>query len=93
MNDISLYEKIPEIENSYPIKIRMYEADTLLPHWHEHLEMLYILDGGANIRCNSESFEVQSGETAKRASLFYLPVTDEIPMYNHKSVLFFVCKI
>lgn len=64
MNDISLYEKIPEIENSYPIKIRMYEADTLLPHWHEHLEMLYILDGGANIRCNSESFEVQSGETA-----------------------------
>lgn len=31
MNDISLYEKIPEIENSYPIKIRMYEADTLLP--------------------------------------------------------------
>ena len=36
MNDISLYEKIPEIENSYPIKIRMYEADTLLPHWHEH---------------------------------------------------------
>lgn len=64
MNDISLYEKVPEIENSYPIKIRMYESDTLLPHWHEHLEILYVLDGYARVRCNSDYFTVHSGETA-----------------------------
>lgn len=63
MNDITLYEKIPEIENSFPIKIKRYFSKNIQPHWHEHLELLYIISGKGEFCCGSKKFFALSGET------------------------------
>ena len=43
MNDISLYEKIPSEKNGFPIRILLQETcvGRLIPHWHEHIEMIF----------------------------------------------------
>lgn len=63
MNDITLYEKIPELENSFPLKIAKYHSDTISAHWHEHIEMLYIISGSGDFFCNSKNFRASAGET------------------------------
>lgn len=63
MNDIKLYEKIPELENKFPIKIKSYNSSEIHVHWHEHLELLYILSGEGEFFCNQKSFCASAGET------------------------------
>ena len=49
MNDISLYEKIPE--EDFPIRILMTENSVceFYLHWHEHTEIQYIFEGSAKL--------------------------------------------
>lgn len=59
--DRSLYEKPLYTDSTFPIRIS-YEQHRnthvlFQNHWHEQLEFLYIIDGRANIRINSETFE------------------------------------
>lgn len=63
MNNIELYEDISELENNFPIKVRKYTNHILLPHWHEHIELLYLIDGQAEFSCNTKTIEAHSGET------------------------------
>lgn len=63
MNDITLYEKIPELENSFPIKIRKYKGSFMGPHWHEHIELLHIISGTGNFVCGASAQNARSGET------------------------------
>ncbi|MDD6485143.1 MAG: AraC family transcriptional regulator [Clostridiales bacterium] len=51
MNDMELYEKIPEEE--FPIRLlRNPSSDfRFAPHWHEHTEIHFIFEGTARIKC------------------------------------------
>ncbi len=63
MKDISLYEKIPQIENNFTVKFRIYSRDSgLIPHWHEHLELLYFTKGSCEFICDGCSFDVEAGD-------------------------------
>lgn len=63
MNDISLYEKIPTEEKNFPIRFRLYDtARGFQAHWHEHLEMLYFVQGGCKVNCGVETIEVKAGD-------------------------------
>lgn len=61
-NDMNLYEKIPEIEIGFPVKVRKYVSSVLQPHWHEHLEILYILKGEGKFNCGSTSVFAKEGD-------------------------------
>ncbi len=62
MGKLSYYEKIPALENNFTVKFRMYSAKNLVPHWHEHIEMLYMTGGECEFICNGKSFDVHSGD-------------------------------
>lgn len=63
MNDIRLYEDISELKSTFPIKVRKYH-DRLIPaHWHEHIELLYLLSGQATFVCNAKPVTARAGES------------------------------
>ncbi len=63
MNDIRLYENVPLIENRFTVKFRRYDNEReLTPHWHEHIELLYILSGEAEFLVGGEQIVAESGD-------------------------------
>lgn len=59
MQDISLYEKVPELENHFTVKfMEFYDSSYLVPHWHEHIELLYFMSGSCNFTINGKIFPV-----------------------------------
>lgn len=63
MNDINLYENIPELSNDTPIKVENNEACYITPHWHEHIELIHILSGGGRFYCGANAVDASCGET------------------------------
>lgn len=63
MNDIRLYENIAELAERFPLKLRRYRANRLYLHWHEHIELLYLLDGEGTFVVNGETVTARAGET------------------------------
>lgn len=63
MHDLSLYEKKIITDDEFPVQ--MFENHIRIPgpycssHWHEHLELHYILKGTGAFQCNQKYFEVQ----------------------------------
>ncbi len=63
MKDVSLYEKVPPLENSFDVKFKKYtQNDNLIPHWHEHVELLYFYAGECVVTCNGKTFSVKKGD-------------------------------
>lgn len=63
MKDISLYEKIPSQENNFTVKFNLYRRDNaLIPHWHEHLELLYFTKGECDFFCDGKKYAVRPGD-------------------------------
>ena len=63
MNNILLYENVPPQENNFTVKFRSYSScPKLLPHWHEHIELLFFLRGGCRFIVGGESFTVQKND-------------------------------
>lgn len=63
MNDLKLYEKIPP--GNTPVRIHFWnklEKPPFHMHWHEHLEIHYILEGESVIQCNHETVTVKKGQ-------------------------------
>ena len=59
MQDILLYEKVPELENHFTVKfMEFYDSSYLVPHWHEHIELLYFMSGSCNFTINGRTFQV-----------------------------------
>lgn len=55
MKDIKLYEEVPQ--NETPVRIMMFDKNSnpsFKLHWHEHLEIHYILDGFTVARCEND---------------------------------------
>ncbi len=65
MNDISLYEKVPVLENSFTVKYMTtsgFGRTRLVPRWHEHIELLYFSSGGCSFTCNGKTFSVKKDD-------------------------------
>ena len=45
----------------YPVKLRLQKRKNygFVAHWHEHVELLYILSGDYRITCGSESYDLK----------------------------------
>ncbi|MBQ8409775.1 MAG: AraC family transcriptional regulator [Clostridia bacterium] len=62
MNDINLYEKIPK--EQFPIKMlwdyqNKYDFP---PHWHEHIELHYVMNGSCQLQYSEETIELGAGD-------------------------------
>ena len=88
MNDISLYEQIPQEKNGFPVRILLTEGfdGTLLPHWHEHIEMMYFLEGSCRMTCGRNTFQ------AKRGDLIFINST-ELHFFDKASNINYICVI
>ena len=65
MKDISLYESIPPEKNDFTLKFRRYENRTsLIPHWHEHIELLFFLKGSCEIVAGGHTVKAGAGDLA-----------------------------
>ncbi len=63
MKDIKLYEKVPLLENNFPIRFMEFTNTAYLPpHWHEHIELLYFLSGKCRFTCNGKGFSVGAND-------------------------------
>ena len=59
MNDINLYEKMPVEEKNFPIRLLIEDLGRgPRPHWHEHLEMLFIKEGNFVVSSGGQSYNV-----------------------------------
>jgi AraC-like DNA-binding protein/quercetin dioxygenase-like cupin family protein len=65
MHDLSLYEKKIINDEEFPVQIfknLIYKPGIFCPpHWHEHIELHYILEGQATISCNQKPLFVGEG--------------------------------
>lgn len=65
MHDINLYEK--KIINDEEFPVQMFQNQIrkpgvyFTPHWHEHIEIHYFMEGRGVIKCNQKPFEVKEG--------------------------------
>ena len=65
MKDISLYETIPPQKNDFALKFRLYKNRTsLIPHWHEHVELLFFLKGKCKIIIGGHTAIARAGDLA-----------------------------
>ena len=63
MKDLKLYESIPSLENNFAVKFRAYESDSaLIPHWHEHIELVFITDGECDFHVGGRSYRACPGD-------------------------------
>ncbi|MHB8128320.1 MAG: AraC family transcriptional regulator [Mobilitalea sp.] len=65
MHDLSLYEKKIINDEEFPVQIFTNQIRKpgiyCPPHWHEHIELHYILEGQGTIYCNQKPFLVEEG--------------------------------
>lgn len=65
MHDLSLYEKKIIRDKEFPVQIfrdvRTQREIIFLPHWHEHLELHFILKGHGVFYCNQNPIPVKEG--------------------------------
>lgn len=65
MNKISLYEKVPPLENNFTVKFMEFRrGNGLLPHWHEHLELLYFTEGTCDLIIGGNRLSASRGDLA-----------------------------
>jgi len=60
--DSRLYESIPPLQNHFSVKLTRYHQGSVMPHWHEHLELLYFLDGSCTVTLDGQSYAVGAGD-------------------------------
>jgi AraC-like DNA-binding protein/cupin superfamily acireductone dioxygenase involved in methionine salvage len=65
MHDLSLYEKKIINDEEFPVQIfknQIRKPGSFYPaHWHEHIELHYILEGKGTILCNQKPLLVEEG--------------------------------
>ena len=66
MKDYLLYEKASLGDLYFPVEVRRLRAHgsglIFNSHWHEHMELLFFLEGRASIECSSYRYEVKPGD-------------------------------
>lgn len=64
INDIKLYEKIPQEQFSVRILVYRNNPYNFPQHWHEHTELHYIFEGNCRLKYGEERYELQKGDLA-----------------------------
>ncbi len=64
MNDINLYEKIPQ--EQYPIRMLWDTANKydFPSHWHEHIELHCVFGGRCRLKYGEEYYDLEAGDCA-----------------------------
>jgi AraC-like DNA-binding protein/quercetin dioxygenase-like cupin family protein len=63
MKDISLYETIPPEKNDFTLRFRHFTSRTsLIPHWHEHIELLFFLKGRCEFVTGGKTLRAEAGD-------------------------------
>ena len=85
MKDLKLYESIPSLENNFAVKFRVYENDSaLIPHWHEHIEMMLLCEGECDFHIGGQSYTALPGDLmiANSAEIHSFTVKERIRFYS-----------
>ena len=65
MHDMSLYEKKIIYDEEFPVQMFTNQikkpGSYYPPHWHEHIELHYVMDGQGTFYCNQKPFVVEEG--------------------------------
>ena len=65
MNELSLYERVPPLKNNFTVKfMEFHRPGDLLPHWHEHLELLYFTGGECELIIGGRRISARPGDLA-----------------------------
>ena len=64
MNDLLLYEKMPQ--DAFLIRFLKYSDSSyrVSPHWHEHIELHLILEGSCVLRNGEDELHLAAGDCA-----------------------------
>ena len=63
INQQSGYESIPPLAKNFPVKVRKYtNSGKLVPHWHEHLELIYFTGGKCTAYVAGRAIDVGEGD-------------------------------
>lgn len=63
LKNVSLYENVPPLKNNFQVRfLGSLKQTRLTPHWHEHIELLYFIDGVCTFTCNGKTFTAQKGD-------------------------------
>lgn len=63
MNDMSLYELVKPLEKNFPVKIQAGNGrGSFSPHWHEHIEFLYFVEGMHTVICAGTRYTAKENE-------------------------------
>ncbi len=64
MNDLLLYEKMPQ--DAFLVRFLKYTESnySVFLHWHEHIELHLILDGACKLRNGEEEILLEAGDCA-----------------------------
>ena len=85
MKDLTLYERIPSLENNFAVKFRIYESSSaLIPHWHEHMEMMLLCEGECDFHVDGCSYNVAPGDLmiVNSAQIHSFTVKKRIKFYS-----------
>ena len=85
MNNPSQYEKIPAADKNFPVRLVRLRAKGICapPHWHEHTEILYFLEGSGRVHCGTHKIEVEKGNlvTVNSCELHSIYTDEELEYY------------
>lgn len=63
MKNLSNYESIPVFHDKASVKAYVNNKGVeFSPHWHEHMELFYFLEGEGLYTCNGNTYSVKSGD-------------------------------
>jgi AraC-like DNA-binding protein len=85
MKELKLYESIPVLENNFAVKFRIYENDSaLIPHWHEHIELMYLCQGECDFHVGGHSYIAYPGDLmiVNSAKIHSFTVKNRIRFYS-----------
>ncbi len=85
MQQIPFHEQISFSHNKFSVKVAFYDATgPLSPQWHEHIELLYFLDGEGTVTCYENTYPVSKGD-------LIVVNPSQIHTYTPKTTLSFCC--
>ena len=85
MKDILLYENVPSLKNNFTVKFMQFLNNKyLIPHWHEHLELIYIYSGSCTFTVNGDSFTAAKND-------FIVVNSTEIHSFNTNEHIDYFC--
>ena len=66
MQPLDLYEEIKIRDSEFPLQINIHDVQIqgylTKPHWHEHIELIYVLEGEAIFGVNNQEFLAREGD-------------------------------